>query len=92
MIHENYEDFIAGDATKTNWPQLLETPRRKDRTIYFVDKGNNTVGSAKTLTLARKLAHLLGGAVRRHVVTEEQRVHEATEERKNRQVGDYTAH
>jgi len=91
MIHENYEEFIAGDATKTNWPQQPETARRKDKVKYFVDRNNITVGGAKTLTLARSLAKLLGGAVRRHVVTEEQLVHEAAEHRQRQQAGDYTA-
>ncbi len=81
MIHEKYEDFIGGEAEQTNWPQLPETLRRKDKELYLVDVNNQTVGKGTTLKLARKLADLLGGVVRRHVITEEQLVQEASDGR-----------
>jgi len=92
MIHESYEDFIAGTPEQTNWPRLAGAPRRKDRVLYFIDANQETVGSATTLPLARKLATLLGGTVRRHVMTEESRVQEAMEHRQRCQAGDYVAY
>lgn len=89
-IHENYEDFTAGDATKTNWPQLPEAKRRKPRTRFFVDIGDDTVGEGKTHQLAKELALTLGGVVRPYTITEESLVKESTARRQRIQYGDYS--
>ena len=90
MIHENYEDFIAGDATQTNWPTFEPTPRRKDKEKYFVDVDGETAGQGKTLDLARQLADLLGGTVRRHVIVEETLAQENSDRRERMAFGDFT--
>lgn len=89
-MHENYEEFIAGTPNQTNWPTLEPTPRRKDKEKFFVDVDGLTMGEGANLHLARKLAKLLGGAVRRHVIVEETLVQENSDRREQRSIGDFT--
>jgi len=90
-IHEEYETFIPGTPGQTNWPQLPPAKKRPDRTEYFVDVDGITEGSAKTLPLARKLAKLLGGTVRLHTFTEENREQRLSERRRRYQLGNFTS-
>lgn len=60
QIHPEYEKFLSGDATQTNWPfPDHELPDRKPIDHYAVDVKNETKFTDKSLHIAKEVAKSL---------------------------------
>lgn len=52
------------ESVKSNWKQLPVAPAKEVKPIWFIDRGNETVGKADNLVDARRLRKILGGVIR----------------------------
>lgn len=86
----NFEDFIAGDATKSNWPDLPSLPQRKTQQFYAIDVAGETLATSQSLAIARQVARQFRGVVRFVQLQEEDHLSEYATNKARKQLGDFS--